>query len=198
MSIEVSIADILACNPCEDYGTEEKIIEVTGPIWPRIPEQIVALADDGMVPAKDVVWVLLRPGLIFDDTTLGYIAVDIAEESLHTPEGTQLLKGDSKPMDAILIRRMWLDGHISDKEMDGTLDALYDPNCMAVNPATHLTYDAIYGAAEDPYYAACDVAAYAAAAYAEGGNAELFDADAYDAASGEQWAKILEIIKEYL
>jgi hypothetical protein len=187
----ITIEDILKHKPCDTYSTREKIIKKTDNNWQKTPQELANLP----IPVRDICWVFLRPGLVFDNTTLGYIACDVAESVLHIYEDRY--PNDNRPRDAIITKRQWLDGLISAKELYAA--AAYADYAAACDAAYGGAYDAaaVYAA----YAAACD-AAYAtacdaAAAYAAACDAAAADA-AYDDAYDAQWGKNLEIIKGYI
>lgn len=176
--------------------TREDNQKKTDSNWPKTPQELASLP----IPVKDICWVFLRPGFIFDSTTLGHIACDMAGSVLHIYEDRY--PNYNRARNAIATKRQWLDGLIGDKELYDA--AAYDAAVYAVY-AAYAAYGAAYAAAA--YGAAYDAAvyaAYAAAVYAAYGaydaayDAAAYDAVAYAAAYDAQWGKNLEIIKGYI
>jgi hypothetical protein len=188
----ITIEDILKHKPCDTYNTREKIIKETDNNWPKTAQELVSLP----IPARDICWVFLRPGLVFDNTTLGHISCDIAESVLHFYESRY--PNNSRPRDAIITKRQWLDGLIGDKELYAAAYAAYDAAYAAVyDAAVYAAYAAYDAVAYVAYATACDAAAAYAAA-CDGAYGGAVAATHAAASVTTQWGKNLEIIKSYI
>ena len=171
----ITLDEILSYGPCPGYNTADKIIAKTDANWPKPAHEMWGLP----IRPVDIFWVISRPGLIFDKTTLSHISCDIAESVLHFYESK--CPSDDRPHNAIASNRMWLDGLVSTKEMNAARAAAFAAARAAAHDAADRAARAAYAAA---YNAAYDARATARAA-------------AHDAGV-EQWKKNLDIAKGYL
>jgi len=173
--MKITIDQILAWDPCVYYDTREKIIEKTDSNWPKTPLQIAHLD----IPARDRMWVLLRPEII-PEYQLHLLACDFAEEVL--PIFEKRYPNDKRPRVVIETKRKWVAGEVADEELDA---AAADAAAAAVYAADAAdAADAAYAAyaAADAAYAAADAAYAASARAADAASARAAYADAAYAA----------------
>ena len=109
----ITIKDVLALKPCDDYDTEEKLKPFFGRRKSLTAKQILAMRK---LPNQDKVWVLLNSELL-SDSQKHLIDCDIAEQ-IALPIWDKYYPEDKRPSDAIKIERLWLEGKATDEQLD--------------------------------------------------------------------------------
>jgi hypothetical protein len=160
----ITLEQVLSLNPCY---SKEKILEVSED---KTELTIGEIIDLRFVPAEDKLWLLLREEII-PARTLHEFALWCAETALTKANVT-----DERSWNALKVKRLWLDGKATDKELDAAryaawdvvravtwYDAAWDD---AREAARHAASDAARHAAWDDAREAASDAAWAAARYA--------------------------------
>ena len=98
---------IMSHRPCDDYP-ESRVKSLIGN--GKTPLEILDL----LIPSRDRIWVLTRHGVL-PDQILHEFALLCAESVLHIYEGRY--PDDRRPRNAMIAKRRWLEGEITDIEL---------------------------------------------------------------------------------
>lgn len=178
----ITIDMLMSCEPCYD---KEKILRLSRG---KTEMTIGEIIDLRFVPVEDKFWLLLREEIL-PARTLHEFALWCAETALTKANVT-----DERSWNALNVKRLWLDGKATDKELDAARNA-------ARNAASAAARDAARDAAGDATWAAAWAAASAAArdAACDAAWDAAWDATwaaACDAAWDEQLAKLKEMLRD--
>jgi hypothetical protein len=143
----VTLEQVLSWKPCYD---REKILWLSRGKTELTVGEIIDLK---FVPVENKFWLLLREEII-PARILHEFAIWCAEIALTKDNVT-----DERSWNALKVKRLWLDGKATDKELDAASDAA---KYAAINAARYATWAVAWAAA---WTAAMD-AARAAAMYA--------------------------------
>ena len=167
-----TIDDVLSWGPYSDY-TKKIITKLFADRESLTAQDILKLN----IPAKVRLWIVLREDML-DANILHEFACRCAEEALKLIDNP-----DPRSIAAIVAKRAWLRGEITDNELAYTADAAY----AAADAADADAADAAWAAWAASASASADTAWAAAAAYA-----------ANDATRITVRNKQIEILKEIL
>lgn len=110
----VTLEQVLSLNPCY---SREKILRLS---HGRTELTVGEIIDLRFVPAEDKLWLLLREEYI-PARTLHEFAIWCAETALIIAE-----VADERSWHALTVKRLWLDGKATDKELDAAKTAARD------------------------------------------------------------------------
>lgn len=147
----VTLEQVLSLNPCY---SREKILKLSHGRMELTVGEIINLR---FVPAEDKLWLLLREEII-PARTLHEFALWCAETALIIAE-----VADERSWHALTVKRLWLDGKATDKELDAAKTAARD---AAWDDAKDAAWDAARYAAKAATKDATWAAAWDAARYA--------------------------------
>jgi hypothetical protein len=153
MQITVTVADIMAAGPCEDY-TLERVSELWGGNDTLTPQQIAELD----IPAADRLWALINACM--DDTKRRLFACDCVERALQR-ESAAGREPDSRSWEAISVSRGFAYGDASEAELAAARCAAWYAARAAAGAAT---WYAAGGGGVAAWYAAWYAAGAAAGA----------------------------------
>jgi hypothetical protein len=156
----VTVEDVLAWEPCDDY-THERLLELAAG---RERMSVLEILDLD-IPPDDRLWVVLRPELI-DDEDLHELACRFAEAVLPIWEAKY--PEDRRPHAAIAAKRAWLRGEITGAELEAARDAAREAALVAARAkaravAREAAREALRSAAQSEAWEASPAAARAAA-----------------------------------
>jgi len=106
---KITVEEIMKLKPCY---TEKKVESLIGS--GKTPLEILDLE----IPKNDKVWLLLRPEYI-SEKSIHLLACDFAQEVAY-------LNPDPRVQAAIDAKRMWVDGKITDEELEKAARAAVD------------------------------------------------------------------------
>ncbi len=152
----ITIDQVMSWEPCYD---REKILRLSRGKTELTVGEIIDLR---FVPAEDKLWILLREECIPAET-LHEFALWCAETALTKANVT-----DERSWNALKVKRLWLDGKATDKELDAAMDAARDAGWYVARDAGWYVarYAARYTARAAARYAALTAASDAARAAA--------------------------------
>lgn len=167
----ITLEQVMSWKPCYD---REKILRLSRG---KTEMTIGEIIDLRFVPAEDKLWLLLKEEII-PARTLHEFAIWCAETALNRAKVT-----DERSWNALKVKRLWLDGKATDKELAAAMYTAWDAARAAARAAA---WDAaMYAARDAALAAAMDAAWYAARAAAMA---------AWDAARDAQLAKLKEML----
>jgi hypothetical protein len=187
--LTITVNDLISFKPCYKGEQLKKLITLfrSRPVWTAL--DVAALTQ---YPARDRLWLMLRPELI-PDRTLHELACVFAERALEE-ERMAGREPDKRLWAAIEAKRKWLAGDISDAELAAAawsaasraaLDVALAASRAALDVALAADAADAAVAAADAAVAAADADAAAAAADAAAAAAAAAAADAADAAMND-------------
>jgi hypothetical protein len=176
----VTLEQVLSLNPCY---SKEKILRLSRG---KTEMTIGEIIDLRFVPAADKLWLLLREETI-PARTLHEFAIWCAETALTRANVT-----DERSWNALKVKRLWLNGKATDKELAAASDSAYEAaKAFAGAPALVAAWDATTDVALASAWDTAWDTAWAAARDAT--RDAVWDA-AWDAAWDEQLAKLKEML----
>ena len=185
---KITVRQIMSWRPCSEYprGRVKKIIG-SG----KTPLDICALD----LPARDLLWVLLRPEII-PEMDLHQLSCTFAAGAL--PLWEKCFPDDRRPRIAIETKRKWVAGESTSADLAAAWDAAW----AAARAAGAATGAAAGAAARAAAWAAARAAAWDAAWAAAWAAAWTAARDAGDAARDAAWAAArvdqLLVVRRYL
>lgn len=169
----ITLDQLMSWEPCY---SEEKILRLSQGKTEMTVGEILSMR---FVSAEDKLWLLLREECI-PARILHEFALWCAETALARAKVT-----DERSWNALRVKRLWLDGKATDKELQAARDAAWDA-------ARDAAWEAAWGAAR---YAAWGAARYAARDAANYAAWDAARAAACEAARGEQLGKLREMLE---
>jgi hypothetical protein len=180
--LTITVNDLISFKPCYKGEQLKKLITLfrSRPVWTAL--DVAALTQ---YPARDRLWLMLRPELI-PDRTLHELACVFAERALEE-ERMAGREPDKRLWAAIEAKRKWLAGDISDAELAVA--------AADVAAASRAALDVALAADADAAAAAADAAAAAAdATRVEAADAAMNDALRAASEAAERWPLIVRSI----
>ena len=110
--MRATIEDLLGWGPCY---SEDLIWELAGDAESFSALDVLCRED---IPAEHRLWVVLRPELI-DERTLHIFACECAEHA-------QLPDADPRSLEALRVKRLWVDGLVGDEELASAVAGAWD------------------------------------------------------------------------
>jgi hypothetical protein len=146
----VTVNDVMAWGPCDNYPIE------------RIEELFAGRESLGWreiletgIPTKDLLWVFLHPEFL-SERRMHLLACDFAEAVLH-------LTDDPRSAEALRVKRLWVDGQATDKELEAAREAAWavvEGAAWAARAAAWAAWDAAWDAARAAGVAAARAASW--------------------------------------
>jgi len=182
MKTKISVQDILAFNPCDEY-TEERIAELFKSVGCKKYITVDKLFKVN-IPHQDFFWLILRNDFI-PEKELHLIAIWCFER-IAQPIWEKYYPEDNRPQEAIRVKKLWLEGQATFSELDAARAAA---RAAAGDAAGDAAMAAAGAAAWAAAWAAAGDAAWAAAGDAAGDAAGAAARDAaWAAARDAAWA----------
>ena len=147
MKKTISIKYVLGLNPCDKY-TPEYIKELFASVGCKKTMPVKKVFDVD-IPVDDLLWLILREDFI-QEKELHYFSI-WCFENIAQKIWEKYYPDDTRPQEAIMIKKLWLEGKATDDELAAAWDAAWDAACASDWAAAR---DAAWDAAWDAASAA--------------------------------------------